>query len=80
MIITFLIGSVVGFIGGLLFGRRNVLLVEAALLDAKNIANEFKEELEKKKEEAELKTKKLKEELEQALKEKKAPKKKKEQA
>ena len=73
MIISLLIGSVAGFIGGVLFGRRNVRLVEEALLDAKVIANEIKEE-------AEMKTKKLKEELEQALKEKKTPKKKKEQA
>ena len=68
--ITFILGTIVGFIAGVLFGRRNVRIVEAALLDAKAIGRQIAEE-------AELKTKKLIEELEKAKQEQKTPKKKK---
>lgn len=67
--ITFIIGTVVAFICGLILGRRRLKTVEAALLDAQMIANDIARE-------AELTTKKLKEELEQ-VKVKKSPKKKK---
>ena len=63
--ITFILGTIAGFIGGVLFGRRNVRIVEAALLDAKAIGKELVQE-------AELKTKKLQEELDK-VREEKAP-------